>query len=78
MTIIDVGVNRVSDPTKKSGFRLCGDLSISDLNDKEEILKDSMQERTLRYTPVPGGVGLTTVMMLMNNTLEACVRHSGG
>ena len=77
MTIIDVGVNRVPDPTKKSGFRLCGDLSISDLNDKEEILKDSMQERTLRYTPVPGGVGLTTVMMLMNNTLEACIRHSG-
>lgn len=75
LTIIDVGVNRLPDSSKKSGFRLCGDLSMHDLNDKIEKLKDSMNERTLRYTPVPGGVGLTTVMMLMNNTLEACINH---
>lgn len=77
LTIIDIGVNRVPDSTKKSGFRLCGDLSMSDLKDEEEIFKNSIQKRVLRYTPVPGGVGLTTVMMLMNNTLEACIRHSG-
>ena len=77
ITIIDIGMNRVSDLTKKSGYRLCGDLSMSDIDDKKEILKDSMQERVLRYTPVPGGVGLTTVMALMSNTLEACIRHSG-
>ena len=75
ITIIDVGVNRVPDVSKKSGFKLCGDLSVSDLNHKIEIFKNSVDNRIIRYTPVPGGVGLTTVMMLMNNTLEACVNH---
>lgn len=56
--VIDVGVNRIPDSTKKSGFRLIGD---SDF--------DTLKEKCSYITPVPGGVGPMTIAMLMQNTL---------
>ena len=58
--VIDVGVNRIPDSTKKSGFRLIGDCDYNDL-----------LETASAITPVPGGVGPMTIAMLMFNTLEA-------
>lgn len=58
--IIDVGVNRIPDSSKKSGFRLIGDCDFDDLKETASYI-----------TPVPGGVGPMTIAMLMNNTLEA-------
>ncbi|MBI4300992.1 MAG: bifunctional methylenetetrahydrofolate dehydrogenase/methenyltetrahydrofolate cyclohydrolase FolD, partial [Chloroflexi bacterium] len=56
--VIDVGVNRVSDPTRKSGFRLVGDVDFEAVKEKAEAI-----------TPVPGGVGPMTVTMLLVNTV---------
>jgi len=61
--VIDVGVNRVEDGSKKRGYRLVGDV------DFEEALKVASA-----ITPVPGGVGPLTIAMLMKNTLAAVVR----
>lgn len=61
--VIDVGVNRIPDSTKKSGFRLIGDSDFDDL-----------KEKTSYITPVPGGVGPMTIAMLMQNTLESAAR----
>lgn len=58
--IIDVGVNRIPDASKKSGFRLIGDCDFDDIKEKASFI-----------TPVPGGVGPMTIAMLMFNTLEA-------
>lgn len=58
--VIDVGVNRIPDATKKSGFHLEGDV---DFNAVKEVASF--------ITPVPGGVGPMTIAMLMYNTLEA-------
>lgn len=58
--VIDVGVNRISDPTKKSGFRLVGDTDF-----------DAIKEKAKAITPVPGGVGPMTITMLMQNTVRA-------
>lgn len=58
--VIDVGVNRIPDATKKSGFRLIGDCDFEDLKETASFI-----------TPVPGGVGPMTIAMLMQNTLEA-------
>ena len=58
--VIDVGVNRIPDSTKKSGFRLIGDCDFDDIKEKASYI-----------TPVPGGVGPMTIAMLMFNTLEA-------
>lgn len=58
--IIDVGINRIPDATKKSGSRLVGDVDFNDCIDK-----------CSRITPVPGGVGLMTIAMLMKNTLDS-------
>lgn len=58
--VIDVGVNRIPDATKKSGFRLIGDCDFEDLKETASYI-----------TPVPGGVGPMTIAMLMQNTLEA-------
>ncbi len=58
--VIDVGVNRIPDDTKKSGFRLIGDCDYDDLKEIASYI-----------TPVPGGVGPMTIAMLMQNTLEA-------
>ena len=64
--IIDVGVNRVPDATRDKGFRLVGDADYK-----------SFKDRDVSITPVPGGVGLMTVSMLMENTLKAAERRRG-
>ena len=61
--IIDVGINRILDSTKKSGFRLVGDVDFEKVAPKSKYI-----------TPVPGGVGPMTVAMLMNNTVEAYIK----
>jgi 5,10-methylene-tetrahydrofolate dehydrogenase/methenyl tetrahydrofolate cyclohydrolase len=61
--VIDVGVNRVEDSSKKRGYRLVGDVAF------EEAL-----EVASAITPVPGGVGPLTIAMLMKNTLTAAKR----
>lgn len=58
--VIDVGVNRIPDSSKKSGFRLVGDTDFEGIKDKASFI-----------TPVPGGVGPMTIAMLIFNTLEA-------
>ena len=63
-TVIDVGITRVSDDSKKSGFRLQGDVEF-----------DSCAEKASYITPVPGGVGLMTVASLMKNTLAAAKKE---
>ena len=60
-TVIDVGINRIEDSRKKSGFRLVGDVDFDDVSSITEFI-----------TPVPGGVGPMTVAMLMKNTVQAC------
>jgi methylenetetrahydrofolate dehydrogenase (NADP+) / methenyltetrahydrofolate cyclohydrolase len=59
-TVIDVGINRVADTTKKSGFRIVGDVDF-----------DAVAPKCEWITPVPGGVGAMTVTALMMNTLRA-------
>jgi len=63
-TVIDVGINRIPDATKKSGHRIVGDVDF-----------DAVAPRVARITPVPGGVGPMTVAMLMSNTLKAWRKH---
>jgi methylenetetrahydrofolate dehydrogenase (NADP+)/methenyltetrahydrofolate cyclohydrolase len=58
--VIDVGVNRVQDPSAKSGYRLCGDVDYVPTAEKAGFI-----------TPVPGGVGPMTIAMLMQNVVEA-------
>jgi methylenetetrahydrofolate dehydrogenase (NADP+)/methenyltetrahydrofolate cyclohydrolase len=58
--VIDVGINRVADPSRKSGYRLVGDVAF-----------ESVAPIASKITPVPGGVGPMTVAMLMKNTLKA-------
>ncbi len=58
--VIDVGTTRVPDPTRKSGFRLCGDVDFENVAPKCSAI-----------TPVPGGVGPMTICSLMQNTLIA-------
>ena len=64
VVIIDVGVNRSPDATKKKGFRLIGDCDFDDLKETASFI-----------TPVPGGVGPMTIAMLMQNTLESAERR---
>lgn len=61
--VIDVGINAVDDPSKKTGYRLVGDV---DYNGVSQVAS--------AITPVPGGVGPMTVAMLLSNTLEAAKR----
>lgn len=63
-TIIDVGTTRVPDPTRKSGFRLRGDVDF-----------DNVAEKCAFITPVPGGVGPMTICSLMRNTLLAAKKE---
>ncbi len=58
--VIDVGTTRIPDPTRKSGFRLCGDVDFP-----------NVAPRCSYITPVPGGVGPMTICSLMKNTLSA-------
>lgn len=62
-TVIDVGMNRVSDPSRASGFRLCGDVHFP-----------SAVDVAGRITPVPGGVGPMTIALLLRNTVQAASR----
>jgi methylenetetrahydrofolate dehydrogenase (NADP+)/methenyltetrahydrofolate cyclohydrolase len=63
--VIDVGMNRIPDATKKSGTRLVGDVAFGDV-----------LEVASRITPVPGGVGKMTIAMLMANTVRAAAQLS--
>ena len=63
--IIDVGVNRVPDSTKKKGYRLCGDVDF-----------EGASQVAGWITPVPGGVGPMTITMLLSNTIDAAARIS--
>lgn len=65
--VVDVGVNRIPDDTKKKGFRLAGDVDYEPVAEKASYI-----------TPVPGGVGPMTVTMLLYNTVEAAVRLNQG
>jgi len=64
--VIDVGMNRVADPTKKTGYRLTGDVHFP-----------SVSLVASQITPVPGGVGPMTVAMLMKNTVKAFKQSAG-
>ena len=64
--VIDVGVNRVEDATKKSGYRLVGDVDFEAIKEKASFI-----------TPVPGGVGPMTITMLLYNTVESAKRAAG-
>ena len=65
--VIDVGVNRVPDPTAQRGYRLRGDCDF-----------EGVAEVASALTPVPGGVGPMTIAMLLENTLKAAQRAAGG
>ncbi len=62
--VIDVGVNRIADPSKKSGFSLVGDVDFEACLNKASWI-----------SPVPGGVGPMTITMLLHNTMISAMRH---
>ncbi len=64
VVVIDVGVNRIDDPSTKSGTRLVGDVDFEPVKEKAKAI-----------TPVPGGVGPMTITMLMKNTIAAAKVH---
>ncbi|MBN1974844.1 MAG: bifunctional methylenetetrahydrofolate dehydrogenase/methenyltetrahydrofolate cyclohydrolase FolD [Sedimentisphaerales bacterium] len=66
VVVIDVGVNRIDDSSKKSGYRLVGDVDF-----------DAVKEKASLITPVPGGVGPMTRTMLLYNTIEAAKAFVG-
>lgn len=66
VVVIDVGVNRVEDATKKKGYRLVGDVDF-----------EAVKEKASFITPVPGGVGPMTITMLLYNTVESAKRVAG-
>jgi methylenetetrahydrofolate dehydrogenase (NADP+)/methenyltetrahydrofolate cyclohydrolase len=63
--VIDVGITRVPDATKKSGFALKGDVQFASVSPKCSYI-----------TPVPGGVGPMTIAALMTNTFRACIENN--
>lgn len=63
--IIDVGITRLEDASKKSGFKLKGDVDF-----------DNVSPKTAWITPVPGGVGPMTIAALMKNTFKSCVQKN--
>ena len=66
VVVIDVGVNRVEDATRKRGYRLVGDVDFEGVKEKASLI-----------TPVPGGVGPMTITMLLYNTVESAKRAHG-
>ncbi|MGN7721070.1 bifunctional 5,10-methylenetetrahydrofolate dehydrogenase/5,10-methenyltetrahydrofolate cyclohydrolase [Chitinophaga sp. 22620] len=64
--VIDVGINRVPDDSKKSGFRLVGDVNYAEVAPKCSFI-----------TPVPGGVGPMTIAALLKNTYHAAIGQKG-
>ncbi len=63
--VIDVGINRVEDKTKASGYRLVGDVDFETVKEKASLI-----------TPVPGGVGPMTITMLLFNTVKAAKKQA--
>lgn len=66
VVVIDVGMNRIPDATKKSGQRLVGDVAYAGVSKKARAI-----------TPVPGGVGPMTITMLLKNTVQAARQQTG-
>jgi methylenetetrahydrofolate dehydrogenase (NADP+)/methenyltetrahydrofolate cyclohydrolase len=64
--VIDVGVNRVEDSSKKSGYRLIGDVEFEEVSAKASAI-----------SPVPGGVGPMTITMLLHNVIQAAKSQNG-
>ena len=64
--VVDVGVNRVEDSTKKSGYRLIGDVDF-----------DAVSNKASAISPVPGGVGPMTITMLLHNVIQAAKSQKG-
>ncbi len=61
--VIDVGTNRVDEPSREKGYRVCGD-----------VLFDEVSEKAAAISPVPGGVGPMTITMLLANTVTSAAR----
>lgn len=66
VVVIDVGVNRVDDPSAKRGYRLVGDVDF-----------EAVKEKASAITPVPGGVGPMTITMLLKNTIQSAKQAHG-
>ena len=66
VVVIDVGTSRVDDASKKSGYRLAGDVDFEGVSPKAAAI-----------TPVPGGVGPMTITMLLKNTIKSAKAHHG-
>jgi methylenetetrahydrofolate dehydrogenase (NADP+)/methenyltetrahydrofolate cyclohydrolase len=66
VVVIDVGINRVDDPSKSKGYRLVGDVDFENVSSKSSYI-----------TPVPGGVGPMTRAMLLKNTFKAYQKYGG-
>jgi methylenetetrahydrofolate dehydrogenase (NADP+)/methenyltetrahydrofolate cyclohydrolase len=66
VAVIDVGINRVDDPSRKRGYRIVGDVDF-----------EAVKEVAGYITPVPGGVGPMTIAMLLRNTLTSAKRAAG-
>ena len=66
VVVIDVGINRVDDPSRERGYRLTGDVDFAGVSEKASFI-----------TPVPGGVGPMTITMLLHNTVESAKRTIG-
>ena len=60
VVVIDVGMNRVEDASRESGYRLVGDVDFDGVSKKASLI-----------TPVPGGVGPMTIALMLRNTLDA-------
>ena len=59
--MIDIGINKVEDSSKKNGYRLVGDVDFENVKNKASYI-----------TPVPGGVGPMTIAILMKQIVESC------
>lgn len=64
VVVIDVGINRIEDPSSKKGYRIIGDVNFSEVEKKASYI-----------TPVPGGVGPMTIAMLLKNTFNAFTKY---
>ncbi len=64
VVVIDVGINRVDDPSSKKGYRVVGDVDYQNVSEKASLI-----------TPVPGGVGPMTIAMLLSNTYKAYLMY---
>ncbi len=62
--VIDVGINSIQDSSKKSGYRIVGDVDF-----------ENVKEVASAITPVPGGVGPMTVVMLLSNALKSATHN---